>query len=435
MAKVPKNRAAPTEASATNPPARTLRIPITNVWDGSAYSAKLGVGAGGAVVNVMLDTGSSTLAVESAAYDGTADSALMVTSLAQLITYGAGGWAGPVVTTDVTFGEGSDALVLKDTPIAIATVQLGSLGGVNGVLGLAYGGENPAWDLSAHLTGKGLPAATFPWPFGTGDWNGFLAAFQPIIQAMAPHLVSPYPDQLAGEGLVANRFAFYALRSAVSTRMGADPASQGKDPLNNGVFVLGGGEEQTDLYDGAFVSVAVVHDLFYNVNLTSVRVGAGVPVKAAPLQAAWQASLASNALIDSGSDHLRLASDVYQAVLAGLAAASPAFGSLVDDALAGRPVAMAALDLTAWPDIVFTLSGVAGDDMPLVIAPETYWQADSPVPGQASFRISGPLSEANQSNLGLPLLNNYYTVFDRSAGAQGEIRFAPIRRPTQGLEA
>jgi hypothetical protein len=34
--------------------------------------------------------------------------------------------------------------------------------------------------------------------------------------------------------------------------------------------------------------------------------------------------------------------------------------------------------------------------------------------GQASFKVTGPLSEANQSNLGLRLLNNYYTVFDRS---------------------
>jgi hypothetical protein len=67
--------------------------------------------------------------------------------------------------------------------------------------------------------------------------------------------------------------------------------------------------------------------------------------------------------------------------------------------------------------------------VPLTVAPQTYWQADSPAPGQASFRITGPLSEANQSNLGLPLLNNYFTVFDRSAGAQGVIRLAPIKPP------
>jgi hypothetical protein len=413
-------------------PPKALRIPITNVWDGSAWSARLGIGAGGAMANVLLDTGSATLAVESSVYDGTDDPALMVTGLAQLITYSGGGFAGPVVTTDVTFGEGADALVLKDTPLAIAVVQQGSLGGVNGVMGLAYAGINPAYDLTPWFGAKGLPAATFPWPFQAGDWNGFLGQFQPVVQPLQPQTIPPCLDQLAARGLIANRFAFYTLRSAVSTRMGDDPASQAGDPLNNGVFVLGGGAEEDDLYEGAFASVAIVHDVFYNVSLTSVRVGGGASVKAATLQTPYQASLVSNALIDSGSDHLRLANDVYQAVLAGLAAANPAFGQLVNDALAGRPVAMAALDLAAWPDIVFTLSGVAGEDVPLTVAPQTYWQTDTPVPGHASFRIAGPLSAANQSNLGLPLLNNYYTIFDRAAGAQGVIRLAPIKPPAPG---
>ncbi|HEY1415522.1 MAG TPA: pepsin-like aspartic protease [Caulobacteraceae bacterium] len=426
MANVQQDRVA-----AAKTPGKPLRIPLTNVRDGSAWSARLRVGAGGAVVNVLLDTGSSSLAVESSVYDGTDDEALMVTPLAQLITYGGGGWAGPVVTTDISLGDGPDALVLKDTSIAIAVVQEGSLGGVNGVMGLAYGGENPAWDLSSYLTGKGLPAATFPWPFGTGDWDALLAEFKAIPKPTPPRTLAPYLDQLVGKGLVANRFAFYAPRSAVSTRMGSDPASQSKDPLNNGVFVLGGGEEEADLYEGAFVSVAIVHDAFYNTNLTSVRVGAGAPVRAAALQPAYQTSLFSNALIDSGSDRLRLASDVYQAVLAGLAAANPAFARIVQDAVDGRPVSTAALDLASWPDIVFTLSGETGEDVALTVAPDTYWQTDSPVAGQASFRITGPMSEANQSNLGLPLLNNYYTVFDRAAGAQGAVRFAPIRRPSE----
>ncbi|HEY1880927.1 MAG TPA: pepsin-like aspartic protease [Caulobacteraceae bacterium] len=426
MANVQQDRVAAAKA-----PGKPLRIPITNVLDGSAWSARLQIGAGGVVANVLLDTGSSSLAVESSVYDGTDDEALMVTSLAQLITYGGGGWAGPVVTTDVKLGEGAGAIVLKDTPIAIAVVQQGSLGGVNGVMGLAYGGQNPAWDLASYLTAKGLPAATFPWPFGSGDWDALLAEFQAIAKPTPLQTLAPYLDQLVGKGLVANRFAFYAPRSIVSTRIGSDLASQVGDPLNNGVFVLGGGEEEADLYEGDFVSVAIVHDAFYNANLTSVRVGAGAPVRAAALQPAFQASLFSNALIDSGSDRLRFASDVYQAVLAGLGAARPAFAQIVQDAVDGRPAATATLDLASWPDIVITLSGEAGEDVPLTIAPDTYWQTDSPVAGQASFRITGPLSEANQSNLGLPLFTNYYTVFDRGAGAQGVVRFAPIRRPNE----
>lgn len=46
------------------------------------------------------------------------------------------------------------------------------------------------------------------------------------------------------------------------------------------------------------------------------------------------------------------------------------------------------------------------------------------------FQVSGPLDPANQSILGLPLMNNYYVVFDRSLDSQGVIRFAPIKPPT-----
>jgi hypothetical protein len=65
----------------------------------------------------------------------------------------------------------------------------------------------------------------------------------------------------------------------------------------------------------------------------------------------------------------------------------------------------------------------------LTVSPETYWQVDFPAAGQATFKIRGPLAAAGQSNLGLPLLNNYYTIFDRSDGAQGVVRFAPIKAP------
>jgi hypothetical protein len=47
----------------------------------------------------------------------------------------------------------------------------------------------------------------------------------------------------------------------------------------------------------------------------------------------------------------------------------------------------------------------------------------------ATAVVSGTSAQGpNQSILGLPLLNNYYTVFDRSAGT-GVIRFAPIKTP------
>jgi hypothetical protein len=137
--------------------------------------------------------------------------------------------------------------------------------------------------------------------------------------------------------------------------------------------------------------------------------------------------LVSNAVVDTGNPSLALAADLYQAVLAGLKQLNPAFAQAVQEAEANQSVAANTLNLAAWPEIGFTFTGVDGENVELTVAPQTYWQVDFPAAGQAAFKIGGPLTAANQSNLGLPLLNNYYTVFDRSQGAQGVISFAPIK--------
>jgi hypothetical protein len=416
---------------ANNTSAKALRIPITNIWDGGAYSAEVSIGSAGTVANLLLDTGSATLAVESSVYDGRDDATLMISSLAQLITYAGGGFAGPVISTDVSIGGAGNAVVLRDASMAIAVVQQGSLGAVSGVMGLAYGGINPGYDFAPYFAAKGRPRSTFPWPFGTGDMAAVQAELQGVVASYAvqPAPITPCFEKLETEGVVANRFAFYSLRSSISFHSGADPATLAKDPLNNGVFVLGGGAEETDLYQGDFVDVAVVHDLFYNANLVSVRVGDGAPSAAAALQPEYRDLLFSNAIVDSGNVKLRLASDVHQAVVAGLAQMNPAFGEAVQSAQNDQPVATASLNLTTWPTLYFAFTGVKGDAVELSVAPQTYWQADFPAAGQAVFKIGGPVSDANQSNFGLPLMNNYYTVFDRSQGPEGVIRFAPIRPP------
>ena len=92
-------------------------------------------------------------------------------------------------------------------------------------------------------------------------------------------------------------------------------------------------------------------------------------------------------------------------------------------------VSAASLNLAQWPNIYFTLEGENGRDVKLACTPQTYWQTDFPAAGQAVFQISGPLDQANQSILGLPLMNNYYTVFDRTQDVNGVIRFAKINPP------
>ena len=62
------------------------------------------------------------------------------------------------------------------------------------------------------------------------------------------------------------------------------------------------------------------------------------------------------------------------------------------------------------------------------MSPDTYWQLNASESGQAVFGIR-PF-DSPPAILGLPLMNNYYTAFDRSADqGLGVIKFAPIKRP------
>lgn len=406
--------------------ARILRIPITNVYGGGDYTAQLAVGSQGAPANVILDTGSSTIAVQTTHYDPTQDTDLRPTPYAQEVLYGTGGWAGPLVTTSITIGAAGPVLTLQNAYLAIADDQLpNNFGNADGILGLAYKGLNQAYNLAAYLQEQGVnPPVTYPWPFPVSNSTTALQRLQAILQNVRYDDIPPYFDQLESQGVTANRFAFYTLRSFPSLAR-ANPLS---DPLNQGIFVLGGGEEQNDLYTGSFGNVDVLDDLYYNVNLKAVQVGNGTPVAAAALPSRFRQTMITNAIVDTGTNTLFLAPDVAAAVLSGLRAVDPSFPALIQRA-ASSPDGIAAsqLNLASWPDIRFTLTGETGNDVVLSVSPRTYWQVDIPSAGRAILAIvNGNLP---QSILGLPLLNNYYTVFDRSQDAYGVIRFAPIRPP------
>ncbi len=411
-------------------PTKVLRLEITNVLSGNDYSAQIAIGSKGSVANVILDTGSSTLAVEPTVYSGAGDKALNPSTLVQLVTYGTGGWAGPVVNTALTLGAAGGQVVLPNSPLAITSVQeKGNFQGVTGIMGLAYNGLNNAYDFKTYLAGQGK-ASTYPWPFGKA-WKTFLAGFAKLLQtAKASEVdVKPYFDQVEEGGVVANKFAFYTLRSWVSLRRGNSKAVLA-DPLNKGYFILGGGEEQNDLYAGAFSTVKVLHDLYYNTNLKSVRVDGRAAHPAAALQPQYQATAISNSIVDSGTSDLSLAQDVFQAILQGLQQTNPTFIQAIETAAKSRTgISSASLNLAQWPNVYFTLEGANGHDVELACTPQTYWQTDFPAAGQALFQISGPLDRANQSILGLPLMNNYYTVFDRTQDVNGVIRFAQIKPP------
>jgi hypothetical protein len=396
---------------------QVLRIPITNVYGGGDYTASILVGTKGQSANVILDTGSSTLAVTKQAYDPAKDTTpAKPTTLVQVILYGTGGWAGPVLGTQVSLG----GLALAGAQIALAVDQEpNNFGAADGILGLAYNALNSASD-----TGK----PSYPWHYPVKGTTASLIGFERELASFEATDVDPYFSQLASKGVVANKFAFYTLRSfpRVATA-GATLAALAKDPYNQGLLILGGGDgpAQADLYNGNFADVLVVDDLYYNVNLKSVQVGGGPAVPAAALQGQFVQNAGSNAIVDTGTNSLVLAGDVFAAVVNGLKAVNPKFPQLLQSTI---PVPMSEVSLAAWPNIVFVLAGQSGD-VALTVTPQTYWQVDSPSPNLATPAVSGmPAQSPNQSILGLPLLNNYYTVFDRSAGT-GIIRFAPIKTP------
>jgi hypothetical protein len=400
-----------------------VRIPITNVYDGNDYTAKIKIGSQGTIANVILDTGSSTLAVTPSAYDATRDTHLKPTSYAQLIQYGSGGWAGPVVRTSLRMGFDEHEVSLRMAPLAIIDIQQqGSFTGVDGILGLAYNVLNNAYDFSSYFTQYRVsPPSTYPWSFPAHSFKKFLVQFGGLVKRLnIPSVpIEPYFNEIEQRGLVANKFAFYTLRSWVhiSERVATDP-------LNQGYFVLGGGEEQHDLYTGGFITVKVLHDVYYNTHLKTVQVGEGRIVQARELPPQYAPYQISNSIIDSGTSYLALASDVYHAITDSLEGLNPAFTHLIHQSQQKGSVAVTDINLKSWPDIHFRFEGLTKDAL-LTVSPETYWQVNYPSPGRAVFQI-GP--EGVQSIFGLPLLNNYYTVFDRSVNQSGVIKFAPIKR-------
>ena len=82
-----------------------LRLPITNVFAKGDYSATLHLGSEQSPVNLLLDTGSSTLVVKEENYQGKLDKNLTATATVQEVNYGVGGWNGPVIHTSINIHE------------------------------------------------------------------------------------------------------------------------------------------------------------------------------------------------------------------------------------------------------------------------------------------------------------------------------------------
>jgi hypothetical protein len=405
---------------------KPLRVPISIAGDGQSYSCLLFVGSRRAPAYATLDTGSSTLAIAPSVYNPAVDGNAKPTDLAQYVSYDDNsGWFGPVVKTSITLGNSN--ITLNSAPIAVTDIETKGnfTGSVDGIIGLAYYALNDAYKF---------PSPTYPWPFPSAAYRNALQKFHHYIKSekIPTTYIDPYFNELEQHGLTMNKFAFYTLRSYVH-RASNNRTAIDHDPLNSGIFVLGGGEQETDLFTGSFSHVKVYHDVYYNTNLVSTQVEGCAESPAKPLQPEFQAGTYTNSIIDSGTNILSLAYDVFQSVIANLESLNPTFGSLIRlDASTNDGVPMEHVHLSKWPDIHFFLTGADGKPVRLTCTPSTYWQTNYPTPGYATFQIEQETtaSQASQSLLGLPLFNNYYAVFDRSGGkGKGVIGFAAIVRP------
>lgn len=412
-------------------PRNLLQLPTTLAYSRGGYSVALNLGSEGSAVNVLLDTGSSTLAVTMQRYAPGRDAALAATPYVQQISYGGGQLAGPVLHSRVGLGDRDQRRTLDG--VAFACVQGAPptfFRDADGICGLAYRRLNAAHDLSAPLAAQGRdPALTWPWPYADTD----AAALHELLEQQPRVELEPLFSALECHDVFADCFALQIGRAVVHITDAAATARQLEgDPLNRGVLVLGGGEECQSLYDGAFADLRVLHDVYYNVNLLSLQVGDGAVIPAPALAAEYQASAVSNAIVDTGSSFLMLEATLYDAVIAAFRARDPRLAELIarfGQAFAdGQGLPNSAIDPGDWPTLHLRIEAPDGSETCLRCEPDDYWPRNGFYAGQRVFLLLRQIAGwANQSVLGLPLLCGRYCVFDRRDGGAGRIRLARAR--------
>jgi hypothetical protein len=376
--------------------ASVARIPITNVYAGGDYTGEILVGPDQKPMNVLLDTGSSALALDGTKYKPDFTRGDVSTDLAQTDSYGDGSsWTGAVIKSTLTVGSGSAVQTLNGGFVSVAYTESSNMfAGYDGILGLAYAPLDDAFQM---------PGDTSQHEYSAVE-----------VRAGTKQDLTPYLTQLSNAGSSLDKISFYTRRSYTHVGGGAS------DPLNQGWMIVGGGEESTDLYTGSFQSVKVLSDAWYCTNLKEVVVGTSAPV-AARIQGPQ--GMPSNSIIDSGTNSLNISSQMLAAILSKF---SHAQHQLLTKAIHSQQlIPVSELNLDTWPTISFILQGDAGD-VKLDVPPANYWQVNTERAGYAACAITA--GSPGLAILGLPLMNGYFTIFDGDAdGGKGVVKFAKAK--------
>jgi hypothetical protein len=374
--------------------AKIARIPITNIYVDGDYTGRILVGCEEQPMNVILDTGSSSLAIDGRKYHPKLSGGDQSTKLAQTEAYDDGSsWTGAVIRTGISIGDGKASVSLQDANAAIAySVLEDAFGSSDGILGLAYA------DLDDAFT---MPEDTLAHQYSENQ-----------VRTGRHSRLKPYLTQLADDGVTSDKFAFLTRRSTVHIGGGHE-----KDLLNQGWMIVGGGEECTDLYKGDFKTVKVLSDDWYSTNLKAIIVGKTDPIAA---RMKGPKASGSNSIVDSGTVSLQFSSQVLKAILSKLSPEQQHM--LTRSVFDGKPVQVAAVNLPDWPVLTFVLEGER-EDVSLQVTPDNYWQVNTGEIGLASAAITQ--GTPGSTILGLPLMNGYFTIFDGEAdNGRGAIKFA-----------
>jgi hypothetical protein len=404
---------------------QSINLPINISLAIGAYTTKLWIGSEQVAVDVLIDTGSSTLAINLDKYDPNKDQTLKNTSYAQSVVYGLGGWAGPVIHSQVELDH-SQRLLLHDAPIAItANGQAHNFQQADGIWGLAYHHLNKAYDVSSQLNQLKPPLdTTHPWPFAAQVTASSVAAFKKYLRQFPEHDITPLFSAFEQNNITPNQFALSTHRSIVYVPQADMSAEQvAAEPLNQGQFIIG-----AKVTEAPKLTTKVVHDAYYNTELLNCQVAGFAPCQAPPLQSEKLHSFFSNAIIDSGCSFVILQQILYNYVMDCLRQIDAEFPTCIEASQsafkANQNYHNNALDLSQWPELKLTFAGVDDESVTLSIPPNCYWQQHARAPDNWMFMLMNQLPQwPDQTICGLPLFNNHTCVFDRSASDCGQIHW------------
>jgi hypothetical protein len=408
-----------------------IKFPINIVDAKGSYALELLFGSKNIPIKLLIDTGSSTLVINSKLYSVVDDSNAETTQLAQCITYGKGGWAGPVIKSSITYSNGIKEYIVDDGFFSmVSNKKNDTFLGLDGIIGLAYHHLNKGFNLSEYYNvSKSKNNKTYPWKFTKKINDEGINLFKKFLNNYPEKDITPNFTAFEKDHISMNKFTLLTHRSIIyvpTTNM--TQIEKQNEELNKGYFIIGDILENDKDFSRTN-SIKVMHDAYYNTNLLSVRVANFKEIKAPLLEETYISSFFSNSIIDSGSSYLMLQKDIYNYVIESFKKTNPKLLSFINNfkisQLHKTPYFPENLDLKVWPNIYFTFQGLDNKVVTLCCRPDHYWQLHAFSPNQAFFTLLNQIEKwPNQSIIGLPIISSYLCTFDRSTGVNGTIKFA-----------